>query len=365
MRKVTFQVFTSTPLPVGEQVFITGNTPTLGNWRADGIPLNRAKDNLWTQTVFLPQKDTIEYKITRGTWETEQVDAEQKVPSNSVLKPGADLVITCYVHRWKDARIPPPPKIVGSYCVHENIVSDYLRWPRNATVWLPPSYSGNHRRQYPVLYMHDGQHVFSQPGIDAADCWYLDKCCTELITEGKMPEIIVVAINSTDDRLTEYDPSQIGQDYGRFLIEELKPFIDREYRTMPGRRTTAIAGSSLGANISFYLAWTRPDIFSGAACLSPAFRLRSNEFDLDLVRGTLLPPEIRLFFYCGGGDDLERAILPSTREMAALLYQKGFQDGKNFCMAENPTGEHKASDWTKTSAQWLTFLFNTPISRKK
>jgi hypothetical protein len=101
-RTVTFEVRTEQPLPVGEQVFISGNQDMLGQWKADGFPLTRMADLVWTGSAILPGDERIEFKITRGSWDTEEINANGTVIANSVLKPGGDTAVRRTVAAWKD-----------------------------------------------------------------------------------------------------------------------------------------------------------------------------------------------------------------------------------------------------------------------
>ncbi len=104
IRHVRFEVTTATPLPAGQQVFISGSDVVLGEWKADGFPLTRVDDTLWTATAALPAAVPVEYKITRGMWENEQVDAQGDVPENYRLSPGGDVSVSHTVTGWKDGR---------------------------------------------------------------------------------------------------------------------------------------------------------------------------------------------------------------------------------------------------------------------
>jgi hypothetical protein len=101
-RTVIFEVKTERPLPVGQQVFITGSVEMLGHWKADGFPLTRMGENLWAGSAMLPAGEMIEFKVTRGTWDTEEVQADGTAPENSTLKPGSDASVRKTVTGWKD-----------------------------------------------------------------------------------------------------------------------------------------------------------------------------------------------------------------------------------------------------------------------
>ena len=357
MRRVTFSITTTEPLPVGEQVFVTGGNPALGSWSPDGLPLTRVDDDLWSAVIDLPADQVIEFKITRGAWATESLTKDGTIAPNFELAPSDDDEAKITVLHWKDRQPPPAPKIVGLYKIHDAFHSEFLRFDRKVIVWLPPSYEKKPKRRYPVLYMHDGQQVFDPQTSTHGQDWEVDEWCQKLIKENQLKEIIVVATYCTEDRFPEYDPAQIGEDYVQFMVEELKPFIDKEYRTLKGRNNTAVAGASMGGTISFYLAWTRPDVYFGAACLSPAFKFKDNQKDLDLVRDADKAPDIKVFLSCGQGDELEEELIVGMREMAELLRSKKFRDHKNLLVTEDPKAQHNEAAWRDITDQWLTFLF--------
>lgn len=356
MRRITFRIITMHPLPIGEQVFITGNVDALGNWDLTGFALSRAEDLVWSGDVMAPADKMIEYKITRGSWDTEEVRQDGTAPDNHVLPAGSDTIEERTVHHWLDQRVAQP-RIIGEYRVHEHFESTRLRHKRSVIVWLPPSYGSEPDRRYPVLYMHDGQQVFDPNTSTWGQDWQVDEWCTKLIGEDRLQEIIVVGIYSTPDRFIEYNPSELGDAYTRFVLDELKPFIDSEYRTLPDRDHTAVAGASMGGGISFYMAWAHPNIFFGAACLSPAFIYKQDRFTLNMVEETDTPPDLRLFLYCGQGDELERQLTGDLHIMCDALEQKGIKPNDKYVVVEDPEGKHHEASWASHTDNWLLFLF--------
>ncbi len=344
------------PLPVGEQVFIAGNAGALGSWDPAGFALTRSEDLVWLGDVMVPSDTIIEYKVTRGSWDTEEVRQDGSVPDNHVIMADKDTIEEHTVHHWQDQRVAQP-HIVGEYRIHEQFKSARLRHNRTVIVWLPPSYGSDPEHRYPVLYMHDGQQVFDPNTSTWGQDWQVDEWCTKLIREGRLQEIIVVGIYSTTDRFIEYNPSELGDAYTHFVLDELKPFIDSAYRTLPDRDHTAVAGASMGGGISFYMAWTRPDAFFGAACLSPAFQYKQDRHTLDLVEKTDAPPDLRLFLYCGQGDDLERQLTGDLHTMGDALAKKGIYPDDKLLVQEDPEGRHNEASWANHTDHWLLFLF--------
>ena len=142
-----------------------------------------------------------------------------------------------------------------------------LRSPSGAQhrfrVFLPPGYSENTLKKYPVLYMHDGHNLFLKEEAFVGNTWKTDEVLNMLDRMNAIYEVIVVGIYP-NDRMTEY-PLPGYYNYGRFLVETLKPLIDAKYRTLQAPGSTAVMGSSLGGVVSFYLGWQWPKVFE--SCL--------------------------------------------------------------------------------------------------
>jgi predicted alpha/beta superfamily hydrolase len=222
------------------------------------------------------------------------------------------------------------------------VKSRYLGTNRTIRVYLPPSYFSERRRRYPVLYLHDGQNVFSSAGTDCCfgwGSWNLDKIADQLATSGKIREIIMVAVDNSRFRYQEYrgltaatedKTSSRYEQYARFLARELKPEIDRSFRTLSSARSTAIMGSSLGGICSLTLAWQYPKVFGAAASLSGSYQIEKQYF-LRKVLGPYKqkPKPIRIYLDSGTidetGDDDGRA---ETEAVVAELRRIGWKKNK-------------------------------------
>jgi predicted alpha/beta superfamily hydrolase len=349
-------VQTAISLGVGEQVFLTGASDELGRWNVAAVPMTRTDDNRWEAILSLRTAGPIEFKVTRGTWETEEMDARGGLMANHVLIPVDGGQIEIQVAGWKDARLQPPiSKITGDYRFLPKVHSKFLEHDRDVIVWFPPGYEARPMQRYPVLYMHDGQQVFDPATSTWGKDWQVDELAQDMILNGEIEPFIVVAAYCTPARFEEYSPAKKGEDYLRFLIEELKPMVDSTWRTDPER--SYIAGSSMGGLISFYAAWTHPDVFSGAACLSPAFVERYGHECFRMVeadRGRL--PSLRLFLSCGGAAGLETELLDGTLKMADLLRSVGYPE-KDLTVRIESWAEHSEEAWARMTPHWLRFLF--------
>ena len=156
--------------------------------------------------------------------------------------------------------------------------------PRNVTVWLPDGYVLG--EPCDVLYMHDGQMLFDATTTWNKQEWMVDEVMGRLIAEGKIKRCIVVGIDNTNNRLNELFPTKCyeyvpedqradvdvsvykGDEYLRFIVEEVKPLIDRRYSPLTTREHTFVMGSSMGGLISMYALCEYPRVFGGAVCMS-------------------------------------------------------------------------------------------------
>ena len=161
-------------------------------------------------------------------------------------------------------------------------------------------------------------------------------------------EVIVVGIHP-NDRMNEYTMPGY-EDYGRFLVESLKPLIDGKYRTLTGPANTAAMGSSLGGVVSFYLGWQWPEVFGKIACLSSTFTYRDNL--LDRV-STESKRKLRIYLDSGWpGDNYE-----DTRSMRDRLIWKGYRPGSELFYIAFPEAKHDENAWASRSPIPFQFLF--------
>ncbi|HEX3817051.1 MAG TPA: alpha/beta hydrolase-fold protein [Chthoniobacterales bacterium] len=176
--------------------------------------------------------------------------------------------------------------LTGNIQEHPAFASRILGNERDILVYLPSGYRRSPRRRYPVLYLHDGQNVFDAATSFGGVEWSADESAQRLTKERLIEPIIIVAVaNTGEDRIHEYAPTRGIIDgtakrkkrsrgalrkYGRFLVEELKPFIDREYRTKTEAEFTGLGGSSLGGLATIVLGLWFPQVFRRLAVMSPS-----------------------------------------------------------------------------------------------
>lgn len=356
MIRMLVVVQTAISLGIGEQVFLTGAPDELGRWNPPGMPMTRMDDDRWEAILSLRIEAPFEFKVTRGSWETEEVDAQGRVLANRRLTPKDQGAVEIRVEGWKDEKTgQKTPQITGDYQILPRVHSKFLDHDRDVIVWFPPGYAARPTQRYPVLYMHDARQVFDPTTSTWGKDWQVDELAQDMILNGELEPFIVVAVDCTPARSDEYSPAHKGDDYLRFLIEELKPMVDATWRTDPER--SAIAGSSMGGLISFYAAWKRTDLFFGAACLSPALAERYGQECFRMVEADQeTRPNLKLFLSCGGGDALETKLLAGTLKMADLLRNSGYPE-KNLSVRIESWAEHNEEAWARMTPHWLRFLF--------
>jgi len=255
-----------------------------------------------------------------------------------------------------------PHTLTGNFRMHEGVRSRFLESAHDIIVYLPPGYDEDLGRRYPVLYMQDGQNLFDDATSFNGE-WHLDAAAEQTIGAGLVAPLIIVGIyNAGAYRIDEYTPTRdaakrAGGDadrYGRMLLEELKPFIDAEYRTLDDARNTGIGGSSLGGLVSLYLALKYSGRFWNVAVLSPSVWW-DNRFIVRRVRALYTAPPLRIWLSTGTAEG-EGAVAGARRVRDALL-AKGWIQGESLHYEEVEGGRHTESAWAAIAPAMLQFLF--------
>lgn len=363
-------------------------------WPADGRPVKRIDTGLYGTTLPFPAGSVLEFKLLREKrWETvEKGGRGEELPNHTLIvtaPAGTEQIQVIHVARWADrppavnrtvelsgatsqpAATARPSTRTGDIRSHE-IASAQFGDTRTVLVYLPPGYEQNADYRYPVLYMHDGNNVFDAATSFAGVEWGIDETCERLIAAGRLPEQIVVAIYNTPRRLDEYTPwtdnrhgGGRGDDYLDFVIQTVKPLIDRTYRTQPDRDHTSIAGSSLGGLISLYALFKHPDVFSAAAVESPAL-FWSDARVLEFVRTAELRRPIRIWLAIGTQEGEKSGPLATftravedCQKLAKILEENGLKPEQEFHLELVEGGKHNERDWAARAEQMLRFLATT------
>lgn len=242
-----------------------------------------------------------------------------------------------------------------SLTYHRKFPSAILGYGRDLLVWLPPAHQKEPERHYPVIYAHDGQNLFDPATAFAGVDWQLGQTAAALIRDKKIAPMIIVGLANTMGRHEEYTPKR-GRKYAAFIIDEVKPFIDKTYRTLPSREHTSVWGSSLGGLISFYLAWWHPEVFSMAGCLSGTW-MWDNAAAIRFVEAETRPaPKIKIYLDHGseGAEGNQAWVYRSMRD---ALVRRGFRVGKNLAYYFGIGDDHSEAAWARRVARPLKFFF--------
>ncbi|HET8818785.1 MAG TPA: alpha/beta hydrolase-fold protein [Xanthomonadaceae bacterium] len=274
---------------------------------------------------------------------------------------------------WAYGHQAPPIEATGTVVGWQSVPSAHVP-ARNVDIWLPPSYGTDPDRRYPVVYMHDGQNLFdpslSYTGVD----WGVDEAMTSLVADGSAREAIVVGIWNTPRRFLEYmpqapvaaraasgaatmlRPDQLASDaYLRFIVEELKPAIDRDFRTLPGRKDTSIAGSSMGGLVSLYAAAQHPEVFGGVGAVSTHWPA-GDGIVIDWLATRLPDPATHRLWFDHGTTTLDAEYGPHQQRMDGILRSAGYVEGENWITRVYEGAGHNEAAWRARVDEVLVFL---------
>ena len=238
-----------------------------------------------------------------------------------------------------------------------NFHSRVLQADRYLLVWLPDEYERNSSSRFPVYYMHDGQNAFIN--------WRIDETAQALIAAKQIEPLILVGVyhgGTNEDRFRDYTPTYDGnyktsgkaEAYGRMLVQEVKPFIDSQYRTLPDAANTGLGGASLGGLVSIYLWLQCPEAFGKLALMSPSVWWDDRTI-LKSLKKLKTVPRARVWLDIGTAEGDDR--VHDTRQLRDSLVAKGLTTGADLQYVEFKDAEHNEKAFAKRAGQVLQFLF--------
>lgn len=247
---------------------------------------------------------------------------------------------------------------------------------RRVDVWLPPGYDANATERYPVIYMHDGQNLFDPATSYGGVPWSADLAVARLMAAGRSRGAIIVGVWNTPARFGEYLPEKAvsaelyakfiaqykfpsappqGDAYLKYLVTELKPFIDRTYRTRPEREHTSTMGSSMGGLISAYAICEYPEVFGGAGCVSIHWPLGDGVI-IDWFARHLPKPGTHRIYFDFGTETLDAAYEPYQRRVDAVMRAAGYTEGRDWLTLKYAGAAHSEKSWRERVDLPLLFL---------
>lgn len=261
---------------------------------------------------------------------------------------------------------------------------------RAVDVWLPEGYSNG--KKYDVVYMHDGQNLFDASTTWNKQSWEADSTAGKLMAEKRIRQAIIVGIhNLAAERFSDYFPQKpfeslgqkscdslytlewngsklfakpVGSDaYLKFIVSELKPFIDKTYSVYTDKAHTFISGSSMGGLISLYAICEYPEVFGGAACLSThwpgTFAVQNNPIPpafFAYMKSHLPDPKTHKLYFDYGDQSLDALYPPLHKKATEAAHTKGFTEEKNLMVVFAPGENHSEKSWRKRFGNVLLFL---------
>jgi predicted alpha/beta superfamily hydrolase len=288
----------------------------------------------------------------------------------------AVLILPCLWAAILGAEDVPAASDPGRITSYPHFPSRYVA-AREVDVWVPPGYDRNPSERYPVIYVEDGQNLFDARQSYDGHTWEIAPAMVRLIANGRTRGAIIVGIWNTGlTRSADYIPAKavsvddvsrvanayaaqshpiVSDRYLRFLVEELKPFVDRTFRTEPEAAHTFAMGSSIGALISIYALAEYPAVFGGAACLSTHW-LAGNGAVIDYLRTHLPSAADHRIYFDLGTQTLDSQYGPYQAKMDTLMKTHGYREGVSWETRVFPGADHSEASWSKRVEVPLAFL---------
>lgn len=350
MSKIRFEILPPIDRP-GQPVFITGNTAALGNWQPEGGLRLAWNPPFHTGVIEAETGAHLEYKIVRGSWEKEAVDAYGDVPGNIVHEVWLDGTRHHTVADWKDRY---RGRLTG-----ERLYSRVLAGERELLIWLPQSYATEPGRRFPLIVLHDGRNVFDPAtsvvrGVD----WAADEWVNLLSRHGTMTEAIVVGVchpeGFSEENVTWRDvdlsPELGARAYAEFIATELLVHMDTHYRTQAEPAARLLGGAGLGGAATLLTGLQHPGVFGKLICLSTSFAdlSQSAPENATLLSAIASLPEwprnTRMYFdYGTKGADVGCA--PFHDRLETILREKNCENGRDFFLRRIEGGSHDEISW--------------------
>ena len=341
-------------------IYLAGN---VNNWNphdAEYQFVKNDKSDLVLRLDSLNADELIEFKLTLGSWQIVEISAEGLDIENRTYTFTKPDTLFVQIEGWNN---PSQELVKSSASYNVEIINEEFYIPqldryRRIWIYLPPDYDVELEKDYPLLYMHDGQNLFDNKTAFSGE-WNVDEHLNRLIEEGYSVPIVVGIDNGDMFRGNEYsyeDSEEYrikheGDKYLAFIVETLHPFIESHYRTTKNRERIGIMGSSLGGLISAYGLIYYPDIFGLAGIFSPAYWINPSIFNSRISSD--LP--FRIFQLAGSeeSETMERDIL-----MIDSLFQSNFK-GSVIKYEIIEGGKHNEVFWSQEFSKAILYLYNT------
>ncbi|MEL6970071.1 MAG: alpha/beta hydrolase-fold protein [Bacteroidota bacterium] len=354
----TFTLELHTATKEEHNIYVVGN---FNQWRVADAAYRMEPTRPGAYQLILRLEDLpeiLEYKYARGNWDHVELGNDGNDRPNRRVQCSQGRAVD-RVERWKQDSFSYP----NHYLPIIDVIGDDIALPetirtRRIAALLPYNYHDSDR-QYPVLYLQDGQNLFDD--YAPYGNWAVDKRLAQLQSQG-LGDVIIVAIDhAMDKRIVEFTPTTAttqfgkgqGRSYVRFMVDVLKPYIDQKYRTLTGGEHTGIGGSSMGGLISIYAGMMYPEVFQRLMIFSPSLWVTPNiPFQLlNFAR----PYTGRVYLY--GGRKESATMVPNLERLKRAIERKAKHHQAEFNLSVDPDGEHNEARWGQEFPAALTWLF--------
>jgi alpha-glucosidase len=345
--------------PANATIYLAGSVNT---WNAGDPNYALQSDGLGNWQIVIPQGiGTVEYKFTRGSWATVEGNATGGfLPNRSFSYTSAPQTINLTIQSWEDLGGGGTSTAASNVQILSNSFGiPQLSTTRRIWLYLPPDYATS-TKNYPVLYMQDGQNLFDNLTSFSGE-WQVDETLNTLFNQGDYGAIVVGIDNGGGDRLNEYSPwvnpqygGGDGDDYAAFMANTLKPYIDANYRTRREPAMNALIGSSMGALIATYGACEFPNAFRKVGNLSPAYWFALSNLNTYINTTVSGLQNHRMYFVAGTNESA--TMVNNINTVKNNLIAKGLFATNTFTKFDS-YGTHTEGYWKGEFAALYQWLF--------
>jgi predicted alpha/beta superfamily hydrolase len=352
------QLHLATSADSSSAIFVAGN---FNNWQAGQEAYRMEQTGPGRYRFEFKDKRTLpqhlEYKYHRGDWQNVELDRYGNMRPNRAADIQHLSHIDDFVPLWMESgRTFNPALLPSIQLISEQFEVPQLIKTRRISALLPHDYYHSDKR-YPVLYLQDGQNLFDD--YAPFGNWAVDKKLATMAAQG-IGDVIVIAIDhAAEERIAEFTPSQQtklgsgdGKKYAGFLAETLKPYIDKNFRTLPNRSNTGIGGSSMGGLISIYAGLMYPQVYSKLLIFSPSLWVMPQiHFHFLHFQN---PQDMDIYLY-GGGEE-GASMVPNIKQFKQAFEEHGNAQVR-FNLAIDPQGKHNETRWGEEFPKAIEWLF--------
>ncbi|OYU84970.1 MAG: alpha-dextran endo-1,6-alpha-glucosidase [Flavobacterium sp. BFFFF2] len=346
--------------PANAAIYVAGS---FNNWDPGNTAYQLQADGPGAWAITIPEASgSCSFKFTRGSWTMVEGNASGSyLPNRTANFTGTAQTLTLSILSWEDLAGSGTASTAASnvQILDPAFFLSPLNKYRRIWLYLPPDYATS-TKQYPVLYMHDGQNLFDNATSFSGE-WQVDESLNLLASQGDYGAIVVGIDNGGADRLNEYSPwvnAQYGGGQGdlyvQSIIQSIKPFIDSHYRTLTTAAYTGIAGSSMGGLISAYAAERYPQVFGKIGIFSPAFWFCQNDLLNDIQGSNNTLSASRCYLVASQNEST--TLVSECNQVITALQSKGLATTETRTKYDT-YGSHSESYWKGEFSAAYKWLF--------